>query len=860
MSYSFGNWIKTRRKALDLTQKELAELVGCSTSMIFKIESDQRRPSRQIAELIAEHLEIPADQLDLFMNIARQKKNITHLENLTALPDLELISEAKQVFRKLPVSPTPFVGREHEVSMITQQLLDPACRMLTLTGPGGIGKTRLAIEVGHQLKPQFSDGVVFISLAGVERVESIVPVIADSLGLIFSANAAPIAQVAAFLRKKNILLVVDNMEHLIEGREMLGEILQGTKHIKIILTSREHLNLQWEWLFEIQGLPIPERISENIEHNSAVNLFVQRARQTSHDFSLKEDNAESVVRICQLVDGSPLALELAASWVRLLSCQEIAQELEHNLDILETSKPDVPLRHRSIKSVFDHSWKLLKEEDRALLMKLSVFQGSFTREAAVAVADASLSGLSSLVNKSLLRHSNDRERYDLHELIRQYSFNKLHANPVEEAKTSEKHALYYANWLSELEDSLKSAKQTQTSKRIRSESSNWLASFHWVVENQRLEVLRKMSPCLNWYFEVHGYFDDALVIIKAALDKFISLGAPDQLESAIEKTTFASLLNQVGWFEFRKGNVEEGSALFSESLRIAQEYDDPEILFYIHVNWGYLSNLTGNFSEAKRLTSESLKYSEHLTPWHIAVSYSVLGIAAYNLGNLAEAYQTLTKSMEIWQSVGDPRGQCYCYLHLALVTFALNEISETESILRESNQIAAANEDWWSYAFGLDILGMVSLSQGKNEDALAYFEQSKARMREIGDRFALLHIVVHIGQAYAALGSYGDAKQLFLEVYTEAHRAKWTPIILNVLVSFVKIEDQLPAETKLAVALSVLSHPGIDPILHNYGKRIRDENQNGLTPSQIALAEKLALEKPAEEWAEEFLDSSAKPY
>jgi tetratricopeptide (TPR) repeat protein len=238
----------------------------------------------------------------------------------------------------------------------------------------------------------------------------------------------------------------------------------------------------------------------------------------------------------------------------------------------------------------------------------------------------------------------------------------------------------------------------------------------------------------------------------------------------------------------------------------------------------------------------------------------VLGIAAYNMGNLAEAHQTLSKSMEIWQSVGDPRGQCYCYLHLALVTFALNEISETQSILGESNQIAAVNEDWWSYAFGLDILGMVSMSQGKNEDALAYFEQSKARMSEIGDRFALLHIIVHIGQAHAALGSFEHAKQLLLNAYAEARQAKWTPIILNVLVSFIEIEDQLSAATRLAVALSVLSNPGIDPNLHNRAKRIRDENRTGLPPSEIDLAEKMAQEKSAEEWAEQILNSSSKPY
>jgi len=486
MNYSFGNWIKIRRKALDLTQKELADLVGCSTSMIFKIESEQRRPSSQIAELIAQHLEIPPNQHKTFLDIARQKKNITHLEQFVPLPTIDLSSELKSGQRQLPSSPTPLIGREHEIRMITTQLLAPECRMLTLTGPGGIGKTRLAIEAGKQLEPHFSDGVVFITLAGVERIESILPEIAEAAGVSFSGNAPPILQINNYLRSKNHLLVIDNMEHLVEGSSILGEILQNTEHIKMILTSREHLNVQWEWLFEIKGLPIPERVTSNVENNSAVKLFIQRAHQNSRDFSINEEVLKAVIKICQLVEGSPLAIELAASWVRMLSCMEIAHELEHNLDLLKANKPDIPQRHRSIKSVFEHSWKLLTKEEQTLLMKLSVFQGGFKREAAVTIADASLGNLSLLENKSLLHYNKELDRYELHELIRQYSYVKLQNQKEKESITTEKHAEYYANWIAKLEDPLKSERQRKTSKLISSESSNWLTGFQWMIRIKEL--------------------------------------------------------------------------------------------------------------------------------------------------------------------------------------------------------------------------------------------------------------------------------------------------------------------------------------------------------------------------------------
>jgi len=852
MSYSFGNWIKTRRKALDLTQQQLADLVGCSTSMIFKIESDQRRPSQQIASLIAHHLDIPTNQHAAFLDIARQRKNITHLDDLPAPPLPELPLKHKPAYRKLPSSPTPFIGREHETSMIINQLLEPNCRMLTLTGPGGIGKTRLAIEVGKQLEPHFSDGVVFVSLAGVERIETIVPAIADSIGVSFSGSASPIVQICNFLHTKNILLVIDNMEHLIEGRQVLGEILLNTLEPKMLVTSREHLNVQWEWIFEIKGLPIPEEFSSGIEKNSAVKLFVQRASQNSHEFSPDDSSLEAIVRICQLVGGSPLAIELAASWVRMLSCEVIAHQLEKNLDLLETSKSDVPLRHRSIKSVFSNSWELLTSEDRSLLMNLSSFQGGFNREAAIAVAGASLAGLSSLVTKSLLRYNKELDRYDLHELIRQYAYAKLQSRPNDESTTKDKHAEYYAHWLAELESSLKSPIQNQITKQISLESSNWLAAYHWMIKTQRLDLLENLSACLSWYFEVKGYFEDALLITKIALEHFRSLGAPEVLETTQEKSTFANLLSQVGWFEFRKGNVKVGTALFEESMGIALQYGDPELLFYLYANWGYISNFTGDFVEAARLTTESFKYSQQLTPWHAAVSSSVLGIAIYNLGKLTEAHQTLTESLEIWRTVGDPRGLCYCMLHLSLVTISLNEISKTISILQESNQIAEANQDWWSYAFGHDMLGVVSFSQGKYEEALDHLDRAKIRMRTIGDRYSLLHIMVHMGQTYTALALNEKAMQLFQEAYSEAYHAEWAPIILDILISLIEMSKDLTVEDKFAIALSVLEHPGITPLIRSRTSTLVENFQSSLTQQQILAAQKQARITNAEAWAEKF--------
>lgn len=850
---SFGIWVKRRRKSLDLTQQELARQIGCSPSLIFKIESDERRPSRQMAELLAKQLDIPPEQVSLFLKTARQEKSEDSLDAIPVVTGPELLPAVKPLPGNLPVSPNPLVGREDETRNITRQLVEPSCRLLTLTGPGGIGKTCLAIEVGRQLEPQFENGVYFISLAGTASTESILPTVADTLGIAFSGPASQIVQISNFLRTRKILLILDNMEHLVTGGSLLGEILQQTQSIKMLITSREQLRLQWEWLFEVQGLPLPEDTDPDLEHNSAIQLFVQRARQASQSFSLGVEDTASVVRICRLVGGLPLAIELAASWVRMLPCREIAQELERNLDFLETRKLDVPQRHRSIKTVFDHSWTLLTDEERTALMRLSVFQGGFTREAAVSATGTSLSMVSSLVDKSLLRHNKNPDRYELHELIRQYTYSRLQADPQEEQQSLENYAIYYANWLAGMEAPFKSTQQPRIAHLIRLETSNWQATWQWTVRNRRLDLLRKMIAPLNWYFEVYGDYEEALSAFKSAVSSLRIHGAPASLTTREERATFAFLLDSLGWFEFRTGNVQFARSLLSESLETARPTDDPEVLYYIHGNWGYLALLTGDIPEAERLTSESLQYGWRLTPWHTAIPVSVLGIVAYQQGDLATAFRQLSESLNIWRTVGDPRGLVFTMLYLGMAAFELNDIPATRSILEESNVIAEAKMDRWAHAFGLDMLGMVSLKEDKNEAALDYFQHSLEHSQQIGDPLNATQTMIHMGQAYAALNCPEDAKRLYLEAYTNAREAKWAPVILLALVSYIEMEKKLPAETKLAIALSVLSHSAVSPNLRQRCEQIRQEVTACLTPQQIQAMEEVAKGTPAESWAKEII-------
>ncbi|HET9907737.1 MAG TPA: helix-turn-helix domain-containing protein, partial [Anaerolineales bacterium] len=501
VDYSFGNWVKRRRKSLDLTQEELAHHVGCSTSLIHKIESDNRRPSRQIAKLLVEYLEIPPDQREIFLKVARQEKAANHLDSLTLPFTAEPVYQSSQQ-PSLPLALLPIIGREHELHAIGQQLQNPACRLLTLTGPGGVGKTRLALEVGHQQNNSFHHGACFVSLVGTSTPELIVPAIADGLGFAFSGMTDLKLQLFNYLKEKHILLLLDNLEHLLNGIELLDELLERAPHVKILATSREQLNLRSEWTFDVQGLPIPPSDVKEPESNSAVALFIQRARQMQRDFKPTANDLVSVTRICQFVEGLPLGLELAAGWVKMMPPSEIAREMEQGMDFLTTRARDVPARHRSLRSVFDHSWGLLSLEEQSVLKGLSIFRAGFTRDAAEKVINATTPILSSLVDKSVIRRSDAHVgRYDLHELVRQYA--ATHLQEAEKTSTSRKHAEYYLTLLEAREPALRSQLQKETLADLRPEIDNLRAAWDFAVASGEIDLLRHATGPLFYFYELH---------------------------------------------------------------------------------------------------------------------------------------------------------------------------------------------------------------------------------------------------------------------------------------------------------------------------------------------------------------------
>lgn len=399
----------------------------------------------------------------------------------------------------LPIQSTSIVGRDEELAELRNLLSDPQVRLVTILGPGGIGKTRLALEVAVAQLPNFSQGVYFVDLVPVQSAVSIVSSIAQALNFSLDDNREPKQQLFDYVREKQILLVLDNFEHLLDGASLIGNLLQVASKLKILVTSRTKLSLQSEQLFLLKGLDYSEEkriISKDATHSNAVELFLQSAHRAQPDFAPTKDDLSAIAQICHLVQGIPLGIILAATWVELLTPVEIATEIRQNLDFLETDLRDLPERQQSLRAVFNYSWQLLSQREREIFQALSVFRGSFTRQAAQEVTGASLKDLMAFSHKSLLNQVSVGH-YELHQLLRQYTGEKLTQDSTNNEAVLDRHSKFYANAIQQWSTDWKSPRSLQAQAGIRINRANILAAWEWAVVHQKVEYIDQLADRLS---------------------------------------------------------------------------------------------------------------------------------------------------------------------------------------------------------------------------------------------------------------------------------------------------------------------------------------------------------------------------
>lgn len=490
----------------------------------------------------------------------------------------------------LPVQSTSFVGRETECAELAEWLNDPNCRLITIIGSGGIGKTRLALEVARQVNTVFTDGVFFIPLRPVNSGDAILSAIVTALAVDVNAGKGDLlSQLLEILSKKSLLLVLDSVEHLLADLSPIESILSTTGQVKLLVTSRQSLDLSWEWQYELQGLSVPQSTEDlDFENFSSIRLFVERARRANRLFKLQDD-PHGVIKICQLVEGMPLGIELAAAWVRVLSSYEIA----HHIIELEAFYTPSETRHRSLQALFEQTWQLLPEAEQNVLMKLAVFQGGFTREAAEHVAHAVMPLLATLVNKSLLSMNFRTGRYQLHQLLREYMIDKLDQRKSEKTKVFERHTQYYADILQRCENLLKGNMVSTVVEELEPEIHNFRAVVTWALEQKRWEILAAIFPMLSVFYNLKGWNQESATIchqILQLLDTLSESPAKTNFEIAVQLHLSSVLTVSKGWGD---PDVEAACSRVKDICQRAEEVTPQLIwaLYFLITVYGYRGEL-----------------------------------------------------------------------------------------------------------------------------------------------------------------------------------------------------------------------------------------------------------------------------
>jgi predicted ATPase/DNA-binding CsgD family transcriptional regulator/Tfp pilus assembly protein PilF len=735
---------------------------------------------------IAEQLTVTLNTVKWYIRQVYNKLGVNSREEAVERGrQLGLLASTGRPPHNLPLPPTPFIGREPELAALASYLTDPATHLITISAIGGMGKTRLALaaaqaQVNSQQRPHpFPHGVYFVSLADLESAERLVPAMAAAIGFGFNEGSEPETQLLRYLSQKGMFLVLDNFDQVTAGVNLVNEILQTAPAVKLLVTSRTRLNLQGEQLFPISGLDFPdeERAADKISLKqlagySAIQLFRQCARRSQPDFTLTTANRSDIVAICRLVQGMPLGIVLAAAWLGTLSLPEIAAEMGQDLDFLASDMLDMPGRQRSLGSAFDHSWCMLSRQEQAVFACLSVFRGGFSREAAQAVAGASLRDLQTLLNKSLLYRS-PAGRYEIHKLLQQFAAEKLDSllavdtaavshNAKETQPVSQivsgvygRHSAYFAAYLQEQGAKWRATWQFETFKAITQEIDNIRQAWSRAVAEPEPALVQKMAAELFWYYDRQSQFNEGRELFRLAIDRFCPSRQP-------ATSWQAGLLLKWARFLTRLADYETARSVFVEATRFSRQSQEKAELALALNFWGDLERLCGVYDVARSLLEESLQlYREADDSFDLARVLNHLAMVIQRQGEYALSLDYANESLTLCQLAGDQWGIAAAFYSLGYATYELGDYAGAEAFYGQSLALRRDLGDSWGTAAVYNNLGIIYYDNGDYDQAEESWRQCLAIRQELGDARGTAVIFNNLGLIAGVRQEYHQAEQYY---------------------------------------------------------------------------------------------------